>query len=86
MTDLKLISSTEYFTTNTALAAYLQSEGFVPDIDNSNPNRCIFIFENSDPILTKCIRDFETGKAIGNIATFFYCYKRILSKIRMAGS
>lgn len=73
----------EYTTTDTALAAYLMSEGFeYSHLDNTNPYRCIFTYPNNSTQLSQLIHDYESGKAMGNIALFFHCYKRLLIRIK----
>lgn len=71
-----------YSTANTALAAYLHSEGFeLLDVDTSHfPS--IFHFKNDNPKLMVCVRDFQVAKAVGNIATFFRSYKMMLAEIK----
>ncbi len=71
-----------YPTTNTALAAWLYSQGFqLTDVDASSfPS--VFYFESSSPKLQESVRDFQVGKAEGNIATFYRSYKRLLSMIK----
>lgn len=71
-----------YDTRDTALAAYLHSEGFeLLDVDSSNfPT--VFYFGNDNSQLSKFIRDFQVGKAIGNIAVFFRSYKIMLARIK----
>lgn len=78
---------TAKFTTgNTALAAYLQSEGFVLEIEFTPPRHCVFHFDNSNPHLIELVHNFESAKAVGNIVTFFFCYKRLLTRIKETGS
>ncbi len=74
----------DYATTDTAIAAYLQSEGFtLTDVDASNPRHCIFHFQNDNPKLSEFVHNFEIGQALGNIATFFFCYKRLLVRVKV---
>ena len=76
------IEENAYKTTDTALAAYLYSEGFeLLEVDGSNfPS--VFYFENSNPKLSEYIRNFQIGKAEGNIAIFFKSYKTMLARIK----
>lgn len=71
-----------YSTTNTALAAYLHSEGFeLLDVDTSGfPS--VFNFKNDNPKLMDYVRAFQVAKARGNIAIFFRSYKLLLAQIR----
>lgn len=71
-----------FITANTALAAYLQLEGFTLEIDASKPNHCVFYFENRNPKLIEFVNKFESGQAEGNIVTFYFCYKRLLTRIK----
>ena len=71
-----------YSTTDTALAAWLYSQGLeLADVDSSEfPS--VFYFKNSDPKLQQIVRDFQCGKAEGNIIVFFRAYKKLLGKIK----
>lgn len=74
--------SENFVTTNTALAAFLQSKDYkLLDIGNSNPYKCSFIFEDSQELLDS-VKEFELGTAIGNIPSFFYYYKRLIQKVK----
>ena len=72
----------EFITTDTALAAYLHSEGFeLLDVDSFKfPS--VFHFENENPQINEFARKFQVGKAEGNIATFFRSYKLMLARIK----
>jgi len=78
-------SSNVYSTTDTALAAWLYSQGFeLTDVDSSNfPS--VFYFENSNPKLQQTVHDFQCGKAEGNVIVFFRAYKKLLSMIKVGG-
>lgn len=73
-----------YSTPDTALAAWLYSLGFeLLDTDTSEfPT--IFYFEDSDKELARLARDFQIGRAEGNITAFFRAYKFLLGKIKVA--
>ena len=73
----------KYETSNTALAAYLISEGFsLSEIDYSDPQRANFIFPNNNESLSQCARNFQMAQAKGNIVLFFNSYRTLLRKIR----
>lgn len=68
-----------YITTDAAIAAYLQSIGYLLlEIDFTKPNRCIFHFENSNG-LVEAVRKFEVGN---DVSHFYFCYKRILFRVK----
>lgn len=73
----------QHFTTsNTALAAYLQSLGYeLLDIDRSEPFRCLFFFPDNDG-LAEAAHKFELGTALGNIPSFYTSYKRLLKRVK----
>lgn len=69
-------------TSDTALAAYLVSEGYnTPDID-FNGNKAYFLFSPKDSKLEKSISEFDTARAEGNIVLFFNAYQSLLRRIR----
>ena len=70
-----------YRTSDTSLAAYLQTEGYpVVDRDNNAP-RVVFILsiDESDPKLQELVRLFYAGKARVEPSTFLRNY-RILAR------
>jgi len=73
----------KYFkTSNTALAAYLIAEGFgTPDIDY-NGAKAFFVFPRDNSHIEKCIREFETTQAEGNIVVFFNAYQSLIRRIK----
>ncbi len=77
-----MIVSSEFFTTsNTALAAYLVSEGFpIVSTDQTN-GKVSFSFEPNSS-LAGCIRDFELAQATGNIVMFYNTYRSLLRQIK----
>jgi hypothetical protein len=71
-----------YSTNNTALAAYLHSEGFeLLDVDTSD-FPAIFNFRNDNPKLMEFVRAFQVGKAEGNIGLFFRSYRIMIAEIK----
>jgi len=72
-----------FSTTDTALAAWLYSQGFdLADVDSSKfPS--VFYFSNSDPKLQESVRTFQCGKAEGDILAFFRAYKKLLAFIKV---
>ena len=83
MTVVSTFNPDKYFkTSNTALAAYLISEGFgIPDIDY-NGTKAFFIFPRDNSRLDKCIRDYDTIQAEGNIVCFFNAYQSLIRRIK----
>jgi len=73
----------KYFkTSNTALAAYLVERGFgTPDIDY-NGTRAFFVFPRDNSNIEKCVREFETTRAEGNIVMFFNAYQGLIRRIK----
>ena len=70
-------------TTNTALAAYLISEGFnAPDIEYNGYDKASFIFDNKHHEVDKYVSDFDTLRATGNIPIFFNTYRALLNRIK----
>jgi len=71
-------------TSNTALAAYLISEGCtLYDVEYAqNGIQAFFIFENDSKTLKNYIRDFEMMRAMGNIVLFFNSYQSLLRRIK----
>ncbi len=68
-------------TSDTALAAYLVSQGYnTPELD-FNGNKAYFVFPK-DPKLEKSIGEFDTARAEGNIVLFFNAYQTLLRRIR----
>lgn len=74
-------NDTEYRTSETPLAAYLMSEGFIL-LDVEHNDRSVFIFKNDTPKLQETVRLYQSGQAKGNIAVFFNAYKRLLRRIK----
>lgn len=69
-----------FSTPNTALAAYLLSEGFeLASKDVTNPQEISFVFNNTSPKLSELVRAFNMGTAQGNITTFYYNYRKLVS-------
>lgn len=75
--DNKLFS-----TKDTALAAYLRTEGFeLVKIDTANfPS--VFYFENNNPKLNDFVLKFQAGSAEANVVIFFRNYRLLLSEIK----
>jgi hypothetical protein len=69
-------------TSDTALAAYLISEGFnSPDIEYNGGIRASFVFTKSIE-LDKCISEYDTARANGNVVLFFNAYQALLRRIK----
>lgn len=83
MTTTLVYNPDKHFkTSNTALAAYLVSEGFgTPDIDY-NGKRAFFIFPKDNSRIDQCIRAFDTVQAVGNIKVFFDAYQTLIRRVK----
>lgn len=67
-------------TANTALAAYLITEGYeLADKDTSNPNEVLFIFDNGSPKLAELVRAFNMGTAVVNASIFYHNYRKLVA-------
>ena len=70
-------------TSDTALAAYLVSEGYQsPLIEYENGNRAYFIFPRTKNKIEQSINEFDTARAKGNIVLFFNAYQNLLRRIK----
>lgn len=77
------VSLTGFFTTSdTALAAYLISQGFgKPRIERTD-NECVFCFiEDDKEEIKPFVRNYTSGSATGNVCTFYSLYKHLLQEI-----
>jgi len=73
-------NNTTFGTPNTALAAYLVTEGFeLLSKDTTNPQEVIFIFSNTSSKLSELVRAFNMGTAQGNISIFYHNYRKLVS-------
>ncbi len=74
-------NSEQFRTSETALAAYLVSEGFgTPEIEY-NGTRAFFLFPK-DAKLEKHVAAFDTALAKGDIVLFFNAYQVLLRRIK----
>jgi len=70
-------------TSDTALAAYLISEGMgTPEIEYSNGVRAYFIFSKEKQDIDLFVGKFDTARAVGNIVLFFNAYQSLLRRIK----
>ena len=77
------VSSEIYRTPDTALAAWLLSQGFtLLELDDSKPFSISFLFKDDSTELPKCIHDFQAAKAEGNIVAFFRAYRRLVARVK----
>ena len=75
--------TTTFRTSNTALAAYLISEGFgTPDVEFVNDSRAFFLFPKDNPKIQDFINAWDTVKAAGNVVMFFQAYQTLLRRVR----
>jgi hypothetical protein len=73
-------NNTTFSTPNTALAAYLISEGFeLLKTNTTNPQEIVFIFDNTLSSLAEAVRSYNMGIAEGNIPTFYINYKKLVA-------
>ena len=79
---MEMSENNNFRTSDTALAAYLVSEGLgTPDIEFDG-SRAFFTFSKEAPKINKAISDFDTARAKGNIVLFFNAYQTLLRRIR----
>ena len=72
-----------YPTNDTALAAWLVSQGFeLLDLDFSKPSSVAFLFKNDTKALKEAVRIFQRLEAVGNVNAFYRAYRQMLLKIR----
>ena len=77
------ISKNTYSTNDTALAAWLISQGFeLLGLDSTRSNSVAFLFEDSSKAFAEAIKKFQLGTAEGNVMAFFRAYRRLLLKIK----
>ncbi len=75
-------SDNQFPTSNTALAAWLISQGFgTPDIE-FNGSKAYFIFIRQDPQMKHDIDLWDSLKAEGNCSLFFNAYQTLLRRIQ----
>ena len=80
---LDKLSKDTFSTSDTALAAWLVSQGFeLLDLDFSRSSSVAFLFSNDTEVLSQAVKTFQLGEAEGNVLAFFRAYKRMLLKIR----
>ena len=72
----------EFITQNTALAAYLKTEGFALLDTLTEQYPMSFIFEDC-PELRDCIHLWQLGTAAGNICQFFYNYRGLVKRVHI---
>ena len=79
-----------YHTANTALATYLQTEGFAlfevttqPDQYHTHRLEAVFIFEDSQK-LHDTVYLWDTAKATGNHNIWYHQYRATVKKAKMA--
>lgn len=80
----------DYRTPNTALAAYLFSEGFTLLEVTAEPHPhngydAVFVFED-DPKIVECVHKWEILQAVGNLNIFYINYRKFVGKAKTAVS
>lgn len=70
-----------YSTTDTALAAWLHSQGIKLYSTDTNHFPSTFHFKDEPPI-QELVHDYQVGNAIGNVANFYRSYRRLLSIVK----
>ena len=85
-----MAENNHYKTANTALATYLQVEGFTlveiitqPHAFIQGELEAVFLFENNQKI-PDCVRLWQTGTATGNLPVFYGTYRAIVKKAKRA--
>lgn len=74
--------SNSFRTSDTALAAFLISEGFtLSDIDHTS-KRSFYLFPNDSEKLNKTIGEYDTARVTGNIVLFFNAYQSLLRRVK----
>ncbi len=75
-------SNHHFETPDSALVAYLLSEGYTePTISLDDNGRFVFRFQEEQNTIQPIVRAYQSGKAIGNIPIFYHNYKRVLKRI-----
>jgi len=84
------MENNHYRTSNTPLAAYLQTEGYALVDVITSPHRfypneieAVFLFENNKDI-NDFARRWATGKAEGDLNLFYHIYRTTVHKAKMA--
>ena len=78
-----MVTNQHYSTRDTALAAWLISQGFeLLKVERDNPSSVAFLFEDNGKGLTGAVKEFQLGTPEGNILAFFRAYKNLLTMIR----
>lgn len=82
--------NSSYPTSNTAMAAYLLTEGFTHTKTTSNPRQlrtngfdAVFHFQD-DPHILDCVRLWQTCQATGNLSVFFDNYRFFVREAKKA--
>lgn len=71
-----------FITRDTALAAWLYSNGYMlAEVDRRN-HPVVFYFTRDSEEMDNLIRDFQVGRAEGNVVMFFRAYKKMLFIIK----
>ena len=76
-----MVNNNTFKTSDTALAAYLVSEGHNTPTIEYEGLRAYFLFEKKSK-LDKSINAFDTARATGNIVLFFNAYQTLLRRIK----
>jgi len=80
--QMELTRQGQYSTRDTALAAWLYSNGYpLADVDRRNIP-VVFYFTRDSKKMGNLIRDFQVGRAEGNVVLFFRAYKKMLFFIK----
>lgn len=72
--------SPTYSTTDSGLASYLHSQGFILDHVDKDSFPTVFIFPNSQE-LQKLVHLFQRGEAVGNVVMYQRSYKILMSLV-----
>jgi len=71
-----------FCTSDTALTAYLSTEGYEFSKDFSNPYKVVFIFDNNTKSFSEAVRAYNMGTATINASQFNHNYRKLISEIQ----
>lgn len=82
MANSPVLSSELFKTSDSALAAWLYSNGFqIHEVDDSKFPSVIF-FEHPNKEFHDLVRQWQRGEAQGNCCVFFTSYKTVIGRVK----